>query len=466
MGNGPAVPSQPSPDQWGERLTRRLGLWSAVAVLIGSTIGSGIFRTPAVIADRVPSAVPMLGVWVLGGLLALCGALTYAELGGMFPRSGGVFVYIKESFGRLPAFLFGWTELVVIRASALGAIATVFAEYLLRSLGYDPELYAGPVHYVAAVAIAITAVFNYTGVRWSSLLVNVTTVAKYGALILLVLVAFAIGEGDFSHYTAREGVVEPRLFGLALISVLWAYDGWGDVSFVGGEVKDPEKTLPRTFVLGTLGVVAISLLVNLAYLYVLPLATIRQSPLVAADAAQALIGRVGVGLVAVVVMISTFGTLAGSMLTGPRIFYAMAEDGLFFKGIAQVHPRFGTPARAIAMTATLAVGFVLVRRFEALADTFILAIWPFYALAAAGLLVLRRRRPDLPRPVRVLGYPVVPLLFILSGVLILVNAAVTSPRDPLIAFGVIVLGLPAWWLWRRFTRPAGQHAGGDPESAA
>jgi amino acid transporter len=410
----------------------------------------------------------MLGVWVIGGLLALCGALTYAELGGMFPRSGGVFVYIKESFGRLPAFLFGWTELVVIRASALGAIATVFAEYLMRSLGYNPELppYAGPVHYVAAVAIAITAVFNYTGVRWSSLLVNVTTVAKYGALILLVVVAFAIGDGDFGHYTAREGAVEPRLFGLALISVLWAYDGWGDVSFVGGEVKDPQKTLPRAFVLGTLGVVAIYLLVNLAYLYVLPLATIRQSPLVAADAAQALIGRVGVGLVAVVVMISTFGTLAGSMLTGPRIFYAMAEDGLFFKGIAQVHPRFGTPARAIAMTATLAVGFVLVRRFEALADTFILAIWPFYALAAAGVFVLRRRRPDLVRPVRVLGYPVVPLLFILSGVLILANAAVTSPRDPLIAFSVIVLGLPAWWLWRRYARPAGRGAGGGPERAA
>src|SRR6266571_6266236 len=190
-------------DRWGDRLPRRLGLWSAVAVLIGSTIGSGIFRTPAIIAARVPSPWPMLGVWVLGGLLALCGALTYAELAAMFPRSGGVFVYIREGFGRLPAFLFGWTELLLIRASALGAIATPFAEYLLRSLGFDPKIEpnASYVHYVAAGAIVLTATLNYVGVRWSSLILNLTTGAKYGALVLLVLLAFAVGQGDFGHFS-------------------------------------------------------------------------------------------------------------------------------------------------------------------------------------------------------------------------------------------------------------------------
>lgn len=456
---------QGAADQWGERLPRSLGLFAAISVLIGSTIGSGIFRTPAGIADRVPDALPMLGVWVLGGALALCGALTYAELAGMFPRSGGVYVYLRESFGRLPAFLFGWAELIVIRASALGAISTVFAEYLLRSLGYDPGLapYDDWVHYVAAIAIIITAAFNYTGMKWSAILVNVTTVTKYGALIILVLLAFAIGDGNFAHYTQRDGPVRAGLFGLALISVLWAYDGWADVSFVGGEVKDPQRNLPRALIIGTAAVVAIYLVANLAYLYMMPIAQVRQSRLVAADVAQMIFGGPGVGLIAVVVMVSTFGTLAGSMMTGPRIIYAMADDGLFFKGLAQVHPRFQTPARSIALIALLAAGFVLIRSFEDLADTFVLAIWPFYAMAALGVILLRSRRPEVQRPVRVFAYPLPPLLFVVAAIAILGNSLLPAadnplvslgplavPRNPAIAFGVIVSGIPVYWLWNRF----------------
>src|SRR5213076_1511231 len=230
----------------------------------------------------------MFSVWVLGGLLALCGALTYAELAAMFPRSGGVYVYVREGFGRLPAFLFGWSELLLIRASALGAIATPFAEYLLRSLGLDPTLprNAGLVHYVAAAAIVATAALNYYGVRWSALVLNVTTGAKYGALLLLVLLAFLAGSGDWSHFATAPGPVTPGLFGLALVSVLWAYDGWGDLSFVGGEVRDPERYLPRALIAGTIGIVAIYLLVNAAYLYLLPIDQMARSPLVAADAAQ------------------------------------------------------------------------------------------------------------------------------------------------------------------------------------
>src|SRR5256884_2485229 len=200
-------PPAPPADRWGDRLPRRLGFWSAVAVLVGSTIGGGIFRTPAVIGERVPAPLPMFSVWVLGGLLALCGALTYAELAALFPRSGGVYVYIREGFGRLPAFLFGWTELVLIRASALGAISTPFAEYLLRSIGRDPALpeNAGLVHYVAAAAIAVTAALNYYGVRWSAFVLNLTTGAKYGALLLLVLLAFFVGHGDWTHFTTAAG---------------------------------------------------------------------------------------------------------------------------------------------------------------------------------------------------------------------------------------------------------------------
>src|SRR5438128_9947025 len=217
-------------DRWGDRLPRRLGLWSAVAVLFGSTIGGGIFRTPAIIAERVPAPLAMFGVWTLGGVLALCGALTYAELAALFPRSGGVYVYLREGFGRLPAFLFGWAELLLIRASALGAIATPFAEYFLRSLGLDPTRppYDGAVHWVAALAIVLTATLNYIGVRWSALLLNVTTGAKYGALALLVLLAFAVGggggggRGDFTHFTAPGGPGAGGPFGLALAPVRWA----------------------------------------------------------------------------------------------------------------------------------------------------------------------------------------------------------------------------------------------------
>ena len=452
-----SAPSAPR-DEWGERLPRSLGLFSAVSVLIGSTIGSGIFRTPALIARRVPAPVPMLAVWVLGGVLVLCGALTYAELAGMHPRSGGAYVYVREGFGRLPAFLMGWTELLVIRASALGAIATVFAEYLLRSLGVNPGLpgNARAVHDLAALAIAVTAVFNVVGVRWSALVLNLTTAAKYGALVLLVVVAFVVGHGDFSHFAgvapAAGRTLDAGLFGLALVSVLWAYDGWADVSFVGGEVRNPRKNLPRALVLGTAAVVVIYLLVNAAYLYLMPLAEVARSPLVAADAAQLLVGRIGVGMVAVVVMISTFGTLAGSMLTGPRIFFAMADDGLFFRGVARVHPKFKTPSVAIVLTAGIGIAYVLARTFEQLADTFILALWPFYALAAAAIFVLRRRRPDADRPVRVWAYPLPPILFLLAAVLILGNALLTDPGGTALAFGVILTGLPAYWLWLRLRR--------------
>jgi len=436
-------------DRWGERLPRRLGLWSAVAVLIGSTIGGGIFRTPAIIAERVPSPLAMLGVWVLGGVLALCGALTYAELGGMYPRSGGVFVYIREGFGRLPAFLFGWTELVLIRASALGAIATPFAEYLLRLLGYDLSLpgSARLVHYVAAVAIAATATLNYTGIRWSALALNAATIAKYGALLLLVLLAFGTGHGDFTHFTTAAGSLSPGLYGLALVSVLWAYDGWGDLSFVGGEVRDPERNLPRAMILGTVAIVAIYLLVNAAYLYLIPIGTMAGSKLIAADAAQLVVGRIGVTIVATVVMVSTFSTLLGSLLTAPRIFFAMADDGLFFKRVARVHPRFQTPSVAIALTGCLGVAFVLAQSFEELADQFVVAIFPFYALAAAAVFVLRKRRPDLPRPVRVWGYPVVPLVFVLASFVILANALREHPGATGIAFGVILLGIPVYYIW-------------------
>ncbi len=445
-------------------LTRQLGLLSAIALVIGSTIGSGIFRVPARLAADVPSALPMLGVWVVGGVLVLCGALTYAELGGMFPRSGGLFVWLKEGFGPAPAFLYGWSELVVIRASSLGAISTVFAEYLLRIQGITQpaDTHAMTVHLVAAGAIALMATLNYVGLRWASVAVNLTTAVKYGALVILVLGAFLLGEGSAAHFVERAGPVAMGPIGLSLIAVLWAYDGFSDLARAGGEIKNPARNLPRALVLGTLSIVVVYLAANLAYLWLIPVGEMPGSTLVAADAAQRLVGRTGVGLVSVVVMVSTLGAVASVMLTSPRIFFAMAGEGLFFRGLAQAHPRYRTPARAIVLTAAMAVTFVLFLDFERLSDTFVLATWPFYALSAAAVFVLRARRPDLERPVRTWGYPVVPALFILVGLAMLGNAlradvaahgvslALVYRGQTGLAFLLVLSGIPAYWLWRRF----------------
>jgi basic amino acid/polyamine antiporter, APA family len=433
-------------------LTRQLGLWSAVAVLVGSTIGSGIFRSPAGIADKLPGPLPLMSVWVAGGLFALCGALTLAELSGELPATGGMYVFIREGWGRLPAFLFGWAELVLIRAASLGAISTTFAEYFLRVLGYDPSVapYSDWVHYVAAVAIGLTATFNYIGVRTSSVVLNLTTLAKYGGLLFIIVLALSIGlPRTGGHFTpaAPTGSFHVAAFGLALVSVLWAFDGWADLSFVAGEVRDPRRVLPRAIIIGTLAVIAIYLLANVAYLAVMPVEEIRRSKLVAADVAQRLIGAPGVVFVAVTVMLSTFGTLNATLLTAPRVFFAMADDGLFFRRVASVHPRFGTPYVSILLATALGILFVLLRTFEQLADIFVTAIVPFYALAVASIFVLRRRAGYAP-PFRTPGYPVVPALFILATLFLLGNAILdpTSRWGTLAVLGIIVAGIPVYYL--------------------
>jgi amino acid transporter len=432
-------------------LPRKIGLWTAIAVLVGSTIGSGIFRSPAGIAAKLPGPLPLLSVWAMGGLFALCGALSLAEIAGAYPRTGGLYVYIREGWGRLPAFLFGWSELVVIRAASLGAVSSTFAAYFLRFLGYDAakEPYASWVHWIAAIAIALTATFNYVGVRWGALVQNLTTAAKYAGLVVIVMLAFAIGLPQTGgHFTPANppGSFAIAPFGLALVSVLWAFDGWADLSFVAGEVKDPRRTLPRALIGGTLAVIAIYLLANVAYLSVMSVDEIRQSPLVAADVALRLVGTPGVLFVSTTVMLSTFGTLNGSLLTAPRIFFAMADDGLFFTPVAKVHPKFETPYVAIGLTAALGIVFVLLRTFEQLADAFVTAIVPFYALGVASIFVLRKREGYDP-PYRAPLFPLIPSLFVLATVYLLVNAIIDpSSRNPTLAvLGIILLGIPVYY---------------------
>ena len=472
-------PSAPPAAPEGSGLPRKLGLISAIAVLVGSTIGSGIFRSPAGIAAKVPAIGIYVAIWVLGGLFTLCGALTYAELSALFPNTGGVFVYLREGFGRLPAFLFGWSELLILRASALGAIATVFAEYLLRLLGQPVSVEvhsatgvvqqsAPAVHYVAIAAIVLVAGFNIAGVNLGAAVQNMTTGAKYGALLVLALAAFVLGPRLPAPTTVEpltRSSASIASFGLALISILWVYDGWADVTFVSGEVKRPSRNLPLALIVGTGSVLAIYLLINLAYLRVLDINQISGSKLVAADAAYRIVGAPAVRLVSLAVMISAFGTLNGSMMTGPRIFFAMGDEGLFLRRIAAVHRRLKTPYVAISLAAVLAVVFVMVRTFEQLADTFVLGIWPFYAGGVAAVYTLRRRRPELARPYKVLGYPVTPAIFLLAAMFLLGNAVVDDVKNviiyirtgtaaagtggTLLVFTIILAGIPVYLLWCR-----------------
>jgi APA family basic amino acid/polyamine antiporter len=444
------------------QLTRRLGLWSAAAVLVGSTIGSGIFRSPAGIANRLPGPLPMLGVWVIGGLFALCGALTLAEVAGALPETGGLYVFIREGWGRLPAFLFGWAELSVIRAAALGAVSTTCAEYGFRLFGLDPAApaHVWPVHLVAAGAIAVTAFFNYRGLRWGSAVQNLTAVAKYGGLLFVVLVALAVGlRATGGHFTpaAPTGSFGIAPFGLALVSVLWAFDGWADLSFVAGEVANPRYTLPRALIGGTIAVIVIYLLANVAYLAVLPIEQIRVSKLVAADVAERVLGATGALFVAGTVVLSTFGTLNGSLLTSPRIFFAMAADGMLVRRVADVHPRYGTPYVAIALSATLGIVFVLMRTFEQLADTFVTAIVPFYALGVASVFSLRRKRGYNPS-FRVPLYPFVPGLFVLATAYLLANALIdpSSRWATAAVLAIVLAGIPVYY-GTVGRRPAQEH---------
>jgi basic amino acid/polyamine antiporter, APA family len=453
-----------TPDQFGERLPRRLGLWSAVAVAVGSTIGSGIFRTPASVAARVPDVGIFLAIWVVGAVVALCGALTYAELAAMFPRSGGIYVFIRKGFGPLPAFLFGWAELLVIRPGAFGAISITASAYSLRLVGIDPAgsvagsaLHAEQV--LAAAYIAIVAAVNLRGIHRGAVLQNISTAFKVLALAALIVLGFALGGGVppvGEVGTAAPVTLSPVL--LALVAILWAYDGWGDLAFVGGEVRDPQRNLPRALVLGTVIVVVLYLGANLVYLHLIPMARMKDAELVAADSAQLLFGPAGVVAVSAAVAISTFGTLNGSMMTSPRIFFALADDGLFPAVIARVDAKTGAPAPAIVLTAVLGMVFVLVRTFSELADQFVIGIWPFYALAVAAIYVLRRRQPDFPRPYRTWGYPVVPAVFLVASLFLLGNYFISQPKESAWDIAVLISGVPVYWWWRR------THAAAETES--
>ena len=434
-------------------LPRRLGFWETTLIVIGVTIGSGIFRVPASVADAVGSAPAVAAVWVAGGIIALCGALSLAELAAAFPEPGGVFVYLREVYGPAVAFLFGWMYLFV-GPTGIGAVAVAFGEYLGTLAGFS----GSGVRFAAAGAIIIAAVASYRSVRGASALQGAATLGKVAALAAIIVTAFLLGDGSSGAFAPGAPAPANRQWsgvGLGLVAALWAYNGFQDMLPVAGEVRDPGRALPRALLAGTAVVVAVYLSANAAYLYVLPYATLRASPLVASDVMVRVVGSMGAAAVASAVMVSTFGTVNALMLTQPRVFYAMADAGLLFRSLARVHPRFATPHVAIVGYTMLAIIGVLLRSFEQLAEAFVLGVWPFLALAVAGVLVLRRTRPELARPYRTPWYPVVPVVFVGATLWVVGSALVARPVTTLGGIGLTLLGLPVYALWRRSAKREG-----------
>lgn len=456
MTPSPTSTTDPPAPATGERLPRRLGAWSGAAIVVGVLIGSGIFAVPSIVARHIPSPAAGLGLWAVGGVIALAGALAIAELGAMDPRTGGIFVYVRETYGRVPAFLFGWTDFLITRPASMAAFGMIFAGYLGAFVPLDD---AGRRAVTMGLTLVLAAA-HYRSSAWGAAIQNASSAAKFAALLLLAGAIFLLGDparGTFAGFAGGGAGTTVAGVGAALIAVTWAYDGWADVAAMTGEMREPGRNLPRAVIYGVGGVLVAYLIVNVAYYWVLTPAEIGASTLVAADAATRVFGRAGASLVAALVMLATFGAANSNMMTGPRFVYAMADDGLFFRRLAAVHPRHETPHVAIAWLAALSMLYASNPTFEQLTSAVILGEWPFYTLAVAAVIVLRRRHPAAARPYRMPLVPLLPALFVLASLLLMGGALVGDTLLALASFGVIASGLPAYLLWRRLAR----HGEGD-----
>lgn len=470
-------------------LPRTVGFLAAAGIMIGVAIGSGIYRTPASIAAYLDAPWQILAVWVAGGLLSLVGALTYAELAAAFPRSGGLYNFLYQGLGPRVAFVFGWTYMLITKPLAASGIAMVFGEYFLRVVGEGwharlmgavlaPEWLAQALSarvLVVCLSLSLLTYINYRGMRQASWLNFGITLIKVASLLFIVGLAMALGggEAEAAAPVAREMPGGAGLLAGVLIiapvmaSVLWTYDGWADVGSIAGEVREPQRNLPRIFIAGTLGLTGLYLLVNWAFLRVLTPAEMAQSPAVAAEVMSRLVGPWGVTAVTVMVLISTLGATHASITTGARVTFAQAQDGLLFSVLGRVHPRHQTPHVSLWVQLTMScVCAVFFGTFDDLAGGFVFTMWIFYGLGAIALLRLRRTRPDLARPYRCWGYPVVPLIFIACAAGMTALQIVDAVRTPAgsepgawpgwakmtLFLGILGAGWPAHTLWERVMR--------------
>lgn len=433
----------------GTELPRTIGRSDVALMVVGGVIGSGIFLVPGGVLAQCGGSVPLaLTVWLAGGALSLMGALTYGELSAMNPGAGGLYLYLRDAFGRLPAFLYGWTIFTVICPGAVATLAVGSAAYAEQFAPLGP---AGSKALSVALIVILVGL-NARGTRLSVALLNLATVLKVGALAFLI-VALPFWGGRRAAEAPALIEWSPSLFaaaGLAMISVLWAYEGWSYVTFVAGEVKDPQKNLPAGLAAGTLALVIIYCLANLAYVSALGPKGVGASNRVAAEAVEAVFGTRAAALIAIPIILAMSSAAHSILLTMPRVFFAMARDGVFFAKLGEVHPGFGTPAFAILSGGAMAALFALLGTFQQLLSLVTFTAWIFYGLAGASIFVFRRRDPKAPRAFKVPGYPVTPLLFVIAAAAIVGNAVISQPpARTLIGLGLVGLGAPVYWIWRR-----------------
>jgi len=444
----------------GQELKRALGPWAAASIVVGTVIGSGIFLVPHDMVLRVGSGGMVLGVFVFGGLLSLAGALSYAELAAALPEAGAEYAYLREAYGPLWGFLYSWAQTWVGKGGSIATLATGFFLYLatffpvLERPFYSAHLAVGTVEFrygqlLAMVLILGLSGLNYFGVKLGGDVQIAITVVKVGLIIFVIIAGLLFGEARAATVPQVPGTFTAAGFFAALVAALWAYDGWNNVAMVASEIRDPQRNLPRALIGGTLAVIAIYLLVNAAYFRILTASDVARSPRVAGEMMRRILGAPGANLVAIAAMISIFAALNGSILTGSRVPYAAARDGYFFREIAFVHPKYRTPGVSILVLGAWSALLVLTGGYRQLFTYVMFASWIIYGMTTAGVLILRRTQPHLPRPYRTIGYPLVPVLFVVVSFLLVLYTAFDDPRDSAKGIVIIVLGLPFYFYWKR-----------------
>jgi APA family basic amino acid/polyamine antiporter len=469
------APTTPAPESK-STLVRGLSLLDSVLLLVGGIIGSSIFLTAKDIAGPLPDPVLFLLVWIVGGVISFVGCSAFAELGSMFPESGGQYVYLREAYGDLPAFLYGWMIFTVSNGGTIAALAVASAAYLGRIIpAISPNhiivsadnIVFTRAHVAALILIAVVTWINVRGLRRGALLQNLTTWAKFAAIGIFVLLGLTIGKGNWHHFTGSEwgslrgltmGMSAGHLFsafGLSLIAVFWAYDGWVYITWVAGEVKNPRRNVPLAMMIGIVLVGFVYVAMNVTYVYAMRLTDIAKHETIAYDAAIQLFSPAAAVWLSAMIAVSCFGAMASCVLSGGRVYYAMAKDGIFFQRMAEIHPKWHTPAFSLIGQGVWAAILTVTGRYDQLYTYVMFMMVLSYTLTVVGVFVLRWKRPGFSRPYRCAGYPWMPTIYVLIGTAWMLNTIITRPKEALAGTIIVLIGIPAYLHWKRISRNAG-----------